>query len=343
MPTDIRFATLAEVPELMTFIDTHWRKNHILATHQALFEWQYVDNQADRVNMVIAKDPEHPKLGLLAVLGFIPLDRYDTTLTKSDNTVWYALWKLREDVNYPGLGLALKRFLQSEYPIVNVIGTVGINQEVEKIYQLMGYQTGVMQHAYLANRDYADFQLIKNPIFSTQSSGKQTLYSLDPIDWTVCKANHCVTSFEPAKTPRYLNSRYGEHPFYDYQCWRIQEQNTVKALFVTRTIAQEAHHALRIIDFIGDPESVTLVDWQTMLNTSESEYIDFVQFGFPNEFLTQAGFQTLDHRGDSIVPQYTEPFLSQNIELRYAIKHQGKKPLLLCKGDADQDRPNILS
>ena len=41
-----------------------------------------------------------------------------------------------------------------------------------------------------------------------------------------------------------------------------------------------------------------------------------------------------------IIPNYFEPFVRQNV--KFAISYKARFPYVAFKGDADQDRPNVL-
>ena len=51
---NIRMATEKDIPSIMKYIDTNWKKNHILARDRKLFTWQYDMN--GKVNMIIGED-----------------------------------------------------------------------------------------------------------------------------------------------------------------------------------------------------------------------------------------------------------------------------------------------
>ena len=52
----------------------------------------------------------------------------------------------------------------------------------------------------------------------------------------------------------------------------------------------------------------------------------------------EAGFTQIDPEGPDIVPDHFEPFERRNIRLRFAVNTN--QPVILFKGDGDQDRPN---
>src|SRR5438094_10077268 len=96
-----------EVASLTGFIDQHWKKGHILATSRTLLDWQHLDRTRGRYNFVLARS----ETGQIdAVLGFITPGQFDSALEHQPD-VWTAIWKVREGVQAPALGLRLIEYL----------------------------------------------------------------------------------------------------------------------------------------------------------------------------------------------------------------------------------------
>ena len=66
-----------------------------------------------------------------------------------------------------------------------------------------------------------------------------------------------------------------------------------------------------------------------------------IYFGLPEETFTKMGFELLDLDGETIVPNYFEPFEQRNVKIEIAYKTKGDN-YVAFKADSDQDRPNIL-
>ena len=47
-------------------------------------------------------------------------------------------------------------------------------------------------------------------------------------------------------------------------------------------------------------------------------------------------------KNNQLIPEYFEPFVKKNIDLKLCIFKNKYKNLLIFKGDGDQDRPSIL-
>ena len=64
---DIRLAKISEIPDIMQFINNHWKKNHIMSIDQKLFEYEFVEN--DTVNVILAIDKDTNTIE--AISGFL--------------------------------------------------------------------------------------------------------------------------------------------------------------------------------------------------------------------------------------------------------------------------------
>ena len=71
-----------------------------------------------------------------------------------------------------------------------------------------------------------------------------------------------------------------------------------------------------------------------------AECICFPCEGIDDKLLMDGGFRRRDDT-DVVLPIYFEPFVCQNIELDYHFWPNDQE-CVLVKGDADQDRPNML-
>jgi hypothetical protein len=98
------------------------------------------------------------------------------------------------------------------------------------------------------------------------------------------------------------------------------------------------------VDFLGTGAALRRsgTAFQEVLRGSGAEYLDFFCSGLQAE-LAAAGFLTLPPAKDSriVLPGYFEPFERSNVELAFSLRGPGDLRIV-CKGDADQDRPNLL-
>ena len=80
-------------------------------------------------------------------------------------------------------------------------------------------------------------------------------------------------------------------------------------------------------------------DLQNICDENDLEYIDFYNSGFEKKNIIKSGFKLKLVSNNIIIPNYFNPFIRKNIELKYAYFPTDEK-MILFKGDCDQDRPN---
>ena len=339
MATRVRVCGYEEAESLMEFIRRYWSPNHVLGGSRALLDWQHRD--ADRgFNFVLA----HAGDEIVGILGFIPSSRYDKSLASSAETVWLTTWKVRNDVA-PGLGFALLRALDAIHPST-WIGTVGLNPATQEIYRTLGYDTGTLARHYLLNPELEQFRLavvpsgLRRPVIST---GETQFTPLTADEFLGITAPLGLDACEQVsrKTPLYLLNRYLYHPFYRYRAW-LGRNGRHAAVLITRECIHAGATALRVVDFLGSPEVLAGAGgaFRQMLVASGAEYLDFYCSGLGDE-LAAAGLRVVGSDENLILASHFEPFELRNVDLLYAIKGPVGR-LVICKGDADQDRPNQL-
>jgi hypothetical protein len=343
MTLSVDLCSLDDYGELAGFIRDYWSTSHVLARSQALMDWQHRDEANQRYNFIAARDG---KEGIVGILGFILASRYDPALAADADTLWLTTWKVRPDFAH-GLGLVLLRKLDSMLA-PKWIGTVGLNPATRGIYQALGYHVGKLARHYMLNDTITEFGLATVPSGSRNNRGLSSGASFKELD----RASFFAASRDydldastqvPRKTTTYIYSRYLSHPFYRYRAFLIVD-GPHAGICVLRECSHEGARAVRVVDYLGAPAALTGSGSgfrQTLLETG-AEFIDFFCSGLGPE-LAAAGFLELpatDAPG-LILPGYFEPFERSNVELPYSLR--GPEGLrIICKGDADQDRPNLL-
>lgn len=336
---EIRRCRHGEIDQVMTFIDLYWQKGHVLANSRALMDWQHGAADGSHDYLLALQGGQ-----LLGVLGYIASKRFDPSLA-ANNVLWLALWKVREDSGITGLGLRMLNALSSTDAHL-AIAVNGINLTHPPLYRALKYEVRALKQYFVTN-PREKLQLIGAPAgqqLPVPAAGDSTLVeltqerllSLDPAAF----ASPCV----PQKTPLYFLNRFLRHPFYRYRVFSIQGRQHSPALIATRVAEHENAHALRIVDFAGDPHALAHGGsaLAALMIEERAEYADFWQTGFPEETLLAAGFAAVATDGPLIVPNYFEPFLARNGKIFCAIKTAASVPIMIFRADGDQDRPNRL-
>lgn len=338
------YCSVEDIPRLRQYLLQYWASDHVLASDGDLLDWQHFDEDHDQYNYVLAwSDGEDLPIG---VLGFIPTARYDRALA-GHNTMWLALWSVREDVRVGGLGIRLLNFaLQSQ--AYEAFGTIGISHATETLLRAYGCKAGAMNHHYMPAAHRETFVIMK-------PSGRLSEPAVTTGVSMVAMSRDEVTSLEgrltigdradttPVKSATYFANRYFDHPSYVYSVWALQHGDAFIGLVAARVVEANGSSALRIVDYLG-PTNGLLGSYdaiQAMLRTLDAEYADLLNFGLPIEFMKQAGFELKEPEGDAVVPDYFEPFEQRNVVKRFVFKPPSGGNFMLFKADADQDRPNL--
>lgn len=333
--SDIEFVTQA--------IEKWIKSGHILAKNQNLLDFQH--KHKDGYSFFLAKSNDV----LLGMLGFIPTYLYDDSLEK-DLQYSTVMWFVDLDSKIPGLGMLLFRgLLTKKRP--SFCYALGISDQAYPMHDALDYKVGWMNHNYLVNHKIQKFKLILNPPSSKKiiSKGLYVLKKIQLHNFDKATLGFKESkSFVPTKSAIYFKNRFLNHPIYKYQVYGILKDKEIKSLFAIRLVSKNGVKAIRLVDFVGDPESLYSIaaELQELLLAKNAEYLDFYNIGLDQNILYKNGFLLRKKDSKTIVPNFFEPFESRNVELNYAyrynLKNDNRHPLLF-KADGDQDRPSTQS
>lgn len=335
---DIRFASTDQAPELMGFINNHWRKGHILAIDRALFDWQYLDQRRGRYNFIIAADDT----GIHAILGFIPLSQFDAEI-EIGRLVWLAIWKVTDAFAGRKLG---KRLLDHLIDVLRpkIIGANAISDSAAHRYRSAGWHLGRLSHHYILHPDdKRKLVLTEAPSMRPMllPPGTRKIEKIDADEFA--RTAERWRGGEPQKSPAYYENRYAKHPTYSYWLYRIRERARTSGLLVIRQCEHAGASALRIVDFVGPEDALLGASWGGLLEVNEAEYIDFYSAGIHEDVLRWSGFSNRVDGDGVIIPNYFEPFSRTNVEIDTMTSIPVGPTYRIFKGDSDQDRPNLAS
>src|SRR5262245_49756056 len=100
----IRRCQSSDVPDVLAFLDAHWKPRHIFTSDRGLFDWQYGrPDKPGEYSIVLAQESSGALVGML---GYVPTRRFDPALA-GNNAIWLALWKVRDDIAAGPVGIRL--------------------------------------------------------------------------------------------------------------------------------------------------------------------------------------------------------------------------------------------
>lgn len=326
----IRRAEYEDIPNIMRFMDEHWKPGNILAKNREFFEWQFIDR--GKFNMFIGIDEENGKI--YGIKGAI---LYNQNLHPD---ISGCTWQVIKSDN-PRLGLDLGTYMDNHLCQRYNYGSA-LTDKAVKIHKLLGYTIVTMDHYYrLADRkDYKIAKVEKKIIPETKKTG----YSLELIH-SVNEMKQIISEEKLAKQLLskdyfYIDKRYFNHPIYHYDIWKIVDtEGMSRSVLITRDEIIENNKVCKIVDHYGQMEDLgkIAIALDQLMNEREYEFVDVYSYGIPVEIYENGGFCRCDEKCENIIPNYFHPFVRKNISLR--VVDSPLEGLRLFRGDGDQDRP----
>lgn len=331
-----------EIEDVMSFIDVHWQKGHILATNRVLMDWQH--GTADSAyDYLIAREGEK----VLGVLGFIATRRFDLALS-GENVIWLALWKVAEDVRVAGLGLRMLNALGKLEPHV-AIAVNGINPAHPPLYKALRYQVGELQQYFVTSPEHRQ-TLITAPSGYSWPVPKGSGDAWEELSEEALRSLEPLSLFVPSlarKTPVYFLNRFLRHPIYRYRVFLLTGSGGQRALIAARVAGHNGARVVRLVDFAGDPGCLRESGGglARLLAESDAEYADFWAYGMSDVWIRPTGMVPVDPSMPLVVPNYFEPFVARTGRILCAAKSFGAaaSPFMIFRADGDQDRPNCIN
>ena len=328
-----------DLPRLLTFIDTYWKKNHILVRSKEILDFQYYNREEDKYDFVLAENTQTGELD--GIRGWIRVAQYDPALAEYDE-VWSAVSKVRTDVEnneIKVLGSYLWRYLEKH----KGFGTVGISRFSFAMHTAIRHKLCSLGQYFILNSETKEFKIATIPAdyqcLTNVTEDKWHLREIEDINEIADDA--VLAYYRPFKSKTYLINRFAKHPVYHYYFYGIYMGNDLQALLVGKFVEINGSKILRIVDVLGSLEEVGNLyqDFQSILKETRSEYVDFLCYGINDDVFQRMGFDKLNpEQNELIIPNYFEPFEAKNIVINGAYKPAER--YCMFKADADQDRPS---
>lgn len=326
----IRFAVENDIPAIMEFIDTYWKKGHILGVNESFFRYEH--DLCEEVSYVISTD-NHEQIE--AIIGYIPYG-------KTNRDAMTVMWKANHTED-PFLGVKLLQYL-ADNGSIRIIASSGINVKTVGIYQYLGYTTGIMTQWYRLNKKpgYVIAKVENDEIPIVKHECQLPLVEL-PTFTDLLRvfsfADYAARNPKPCKEEWYVKKRYFMHPIYRYRVFAVVNSvGNADTILVFREQEQSGAKVLRMIDCLGDFCKIGRVTLaiDRLLEQDDMEYVDCYEAGLCADLFLNAGWRQVKDSGN-IIPNYFFPYVQQNIDIRY---FTSDPEIVLFKGDGDQDRPS---
>ncbi len=326
----IRRAVCDDIPNIMKFMDEHWKPGNILAKDRDFFEWQFVED--GKVNMFIGIDEEEGKI--YGIMGVIV---YNSSKTPD---VSVCTWQTIKSPD-PMLGIHFFDAMWETFGY-RYACSAGLTEKAVKINTLLGGVPTAMDHYYrLADRQRYHIAVVKNKYIPKAAD---TGYQLERVssfeEWQEIIGLEQLKNQVMSKDYRYIKKRYFEHPVYHYDIWKIENsKQKPQDILITREEMVGKHKICKIIDFYGCLEILGKIACalDKLMIEKEYEYVDVYSYGVPVTIYEKGGFVRCEKEDENIIPNYFHPFVQENIVLK--MMEPPSKKMILFRGDGDQDRP----
>jgi hypothetical protein len=334
---NLSVAKIADVSDIMKFIDLEWGKNHILSINKDFFNFQH--KYGTNINFIISRNEAKQING---IIGYI---------SASENLagdIWTTTWKVSRNNGEPMLGVRIIEYLRTMGH--RTVMSVGINKDTIDIYKYLGYSTGSLRHFFIPNDEIKinKIGIIPSWLKERDSLDKsESNYEISIITSEQLKNGFSFELYKsriPYKDWNYFNKRYFLHPIFKYETYGIILNNEIISILILRKVNFNSSSVLRIVDYYGDetPFGYLKNFFKDLLFKSQAEYVDLYCYGMSEEVIKSSGFvEVPDDSDDIIIPNYFEPFLKKNIKIYFFIDRPLEDSrIFFFKADGDQDRPN---
>lgn len=328
---EIRLAKLDDLERVMRFYRENWSENHPIGNFRELMEFQHVIKNEFRY--VLAEE----KGKICGAIGYI---QYNESETPDISTTMVCAAEGTDGL----LSMEMTEYLEKAIHCRYHYGS-GMEPKVGGLTaKARGGWLERMRHFYrLSDRDCYQVAKIADKIIlpvkedSIEQTSLVELQSvkelIDHLDDEYLKSRVCY------KDKEYYIHRYMEHPVYHYHLWKWND-----GILVGRVQRYKEANVLRIVDWIGEDESlvglgIALDRWMSM---EDIEYTDFYCYGISAEIMKHAGFTERTIEDVNIIPNYFSPYMPENKEIYISLGKEYKEGLHVFRGDSDQDRPNFV-
>lgn len=372
----IRLAEVNDRAEILSFIDTHWQKNHAYVLNPALFDWTFLQNpnwQSDHYSISLAQNDGT----IEGMLGTIPFEF--NYYGKPQQACWLVNWLLLPHARKGGAGLKLLKMFSNEYGYDTV--SFGINDTISKLYLALKWQEapnmprlvwtnpnctntveGILKNLY---PDFTNAEILSyifecsNSLTHTHNINNSLFSNVSPEDWDDRGwGNFKKNSVGCNRDFKYLFWRYKCHPMFDYQSRVVDDGSNLGILIWRIDNGGDEHFneksstnfkIARVVEFIPNSKSNARELMSSFLTTLIEEKVSAFDFYCYNSdlcsWISELGFHITSEQSGIQLPNYTQPLaIGGFLRSAFKVKTCNSSPLRVddwywTKSDSDQDRP----
>ncbi len=336
MTINYSFASCDDIDNLIRFIDTYWKNNHILVRNRELFLYEF--KEGNKINFALAKRGR----SIVGIFGFLKYSNQDYP------DIAGSIWKVLETESVPMLGIKLRNYVIKNIPHRAFVAP-GAGIKTRNVYKLLKMNWHEMNHYFILNPNLSEYKICK--LSKTYIPKTVINTDLTGIDIKLISCVSEIESFDfnkykifaPFKDLHYFVKRFIKYPEYNYDVFALFNGHRISSMCVCRSAEHLDRKVYRIVDYYGDESHISLFTkyLYNFIIQNNYEYIDFVCNGFDSNNLFNAGYSKLNFKENEIViPNHFKPFIRDNIQIYANSDRIDGLKIRICKADGDQDRPN---
>jgi hypothetical protein len=331
--------------EIQDFYGSVWNQNHILVRNSSVFFYEFL-NRKHQLNFVVARSKSTGRVE--ASTGFIEYGRGNP-----NQTVCGVMTAAVKNTKVPFVGLETNRLVKITVNAKYYAG-IGTNPEtmLPLVKKVLRRKTGIMSHYFRPNTNIqpSDYRVIKTRNYLLgaprgdilQPRNSLTIQRVDSITDSIIQDCSLHTGRKtPYKSVEYLQKRYFLHPYYKYDVWVPSlKGKLINILLITRKVFNGDRALLRLVDLVGDLDSLESIDVSHALDSlmdAHTEAVDFFISSTSSGVPEKLGLR-LKSTEDEIVPTLFEPFYQKNVKTYFETDSE----YLFFKADGDFDRVNLV-
>ena len=367
---DLRYTlcTKQHLPDVMRFIDEHWRKDHVLSRNQELLCWQFNSTPLGIADVAAAIILACEGDNLIGMQGLIPTSFH--VYGDVHDGLWLANLKVRDDKISTGAGMHL---MSASHKLQRpILAVSGVNEKVQTMFRIMKYHTwsdaqrwlGVIDTEKTAQLMNCEPSTLQPWIWQSETKISDTPFSLSKNfsayrnSWNLLRQQTIdPQGIGTLRDADYIKWRYLDHPVFQYHLELVvdSENEQVRGLVVMRceSISPSGKNILRILECWGD-EAAYLTLRQAIASYAQKHECAFIDAyggsGLQHSIYQAIGLRAVNAESTPSFPCLFQPLIEGHKPLRGALfippaiaknyPNLENNKIIITKSDGDQDRPS---
>jgi hypothetical protein len=296
-----------------------------------MFEYYYRDASDGGLNFAVARIGGE----IAGVCGYIKASGGERP------DIWIS-YILAQKGSALSLGFRLLEFIR----LITTCRTIACNnirRNTAGLYEFLGWRVADMTHYYRLNKEIKKYTLcnIRRRNIQKVLIGGVTLDRITDKKELGFFELEAFAQNKPYKDRAYIEKRYFDNPWLQYEVYAARENGNTRALLVIRFFRQGGASAIRVVDYVGDRGGVARCGaaLDRIIRERGADFCDWFAFGLDDGAMKAAGFTPITGGDPNVVPLYLSPPVMENTGITVFVSDPDGYAMF--RADGDQDRPNL--